>query len=78
MALTVLTPAIAGGMLAWALPRSRVALFAAAALVFASATLLLIGLAGLLYVPSIALFLVAAARRDHQAATSPGVREHVR
>lgn len=42
------------------------------------ATLLLIGLAGLLYVPSIALFLVAAARRDHQAATSPGVREHVR
>jgi hypothetical protein len=51
-------------------------LLAAAALVFASATLLLIGLAGLLFVPSIALFLVAAARRDHHAA--PGVREHAR
>lgn len=65
-ALVILAPAIAGGTLGLTRPRSRLALLVAALLVFATAVVSLFGLVGFLYVPSIALFVAAAVRRDDE------------
>lgn len=67
-ALVILAPAIAGGLLGLAMPRSRPALLIAAALVFATAVFLLIGYAGFLYVPSIVLLVWAALHSNQERA----------
>jgi len=67
-ALVILAPAVAGGTLALARPRSRVALLIAAVLMFATAVVSLIGYVGFLYVPSIVLLTWAALGRDRQRA----------
>lgn len=69
-ALAILAPAIAGGVLALALPRSRTALIGSAVLVLGTVAFSLIGYWGLLYVPSaIALIAAAAASRSPSRAT---------
>lgn len=63
-ALVILAPAVAGGTLGLARPRSRVALLIAAALVFATAGVSLIGYVGFLYLPSFVLLVWAALHRE--------------
>ncbi len=60
----ILMPAIAGGALALRRSSSRIAAGVAAGLVSATAAVLLIGWVGVAYVPSIALFVAAAVRRE--------------
>ena len=61
-ALVILVPAVAGGTIALTRPTSRVALVTAAVLVAATAAVSLTGYWGLLFLPSVVLLGVAAAR----------------
>jgi hypothetical protein len=62
VALVILIPAVAGGLIALWRPAARFALVVAAVLVAATMAVSLIGYWGLLFLPSVVLLLVAANR----------------
>ena len=72
-ALVILVPAVAGRTIALTRPTGKVALVAAAVLVAATAAVSLTGYWGLLFLPSVVLLGVAAARPQGREARGGGV-----